>query len=72
MSDVGYKIVETDNGDGDYPNEKFLNLSNMPLSVAQEIAKNINDYFSGNDICFYPRYWKVEKMPYKLAPRFEP
>jgi len=33
----GYKIVETDNFDGDYPNESFVNI---PISTKENIKKN--------------------------------
>ena len=62
------RIVETDNFDGDYPNESFL-LGNMSRHAAMGIARAINNHLSGpND----RRYWKVVDDGYKLQPGFEP
>jgi hypothetical protein len=64
-----YRIVETDNFGGDYPDEKFLNIGLITRETAIEIARLINKELSG-DSC--PRYWKVVKMGYELIPGFEP
>jgi hypothetical protein len=71
--DIGgtmYRIVETDNFGGDYPNEKFVNL---PAMINEHNARNlcnlINAIFSGDSS---PRYWKVVDRDYKLQPGFEP
>ena len=40
------KIVETDNFDGDYPDEKFLNLPLLFEKDAQIIADAINESFN--------------------------
>lgn len=65
-----YKIVQTDNFGGDYPNEKFVeglpHFSNR--ESAEVVAKAINSVTPEN----YNRYWMVVKMPYKLVPGFEP
>ncbi len=52
-----FKIVETDNHGGDYPDEKFLNLPSLSERGAKEIAYAINEHlcYRDND----PRYWKV-------------
>jgi hypothetical protein len=63
------RIVETDNFDGDYPNEKFVNLPPLTLKDAQEICKSINAACSGENA---PRYWKIVDDNYKLRPGFEP
>ncbi len=66
-----YKIVETCNFDGDYPNESFLNLPPMKERFAKSVAEEINSALispSG----FSPRYWKVVPEDYKLRPGFEP
>jgi hypothetical protein len=62
------KIVETDNFDGDYPDEKFLNLFNMPEEAAKKICKVINEAAGEN--C--ARYWKVVPDDYALQPGFQP
>ncbi len=65
-----YKIVQTDNFDGDYPDEKFV--EGLPhfgkKEEAEVVAKAINSTTPEN----FDRYWKVVKMPYKLVPGFEP
>lgn len=61
-----YRVVETDNYGGDYPDEKFA----LPYHLSKENAKAIADVLNsgpeGN------RYWKVVPAGYELAPRFEP
>lgn len=65
-----YKIVNTDNFDGDYPDEIFINLPATSRSNAEELAKCLNDIFcSGN---YSSRYYKVVKSDYELQPGFEP
>lgn len=65
-----FKIVETDNYGGDYPDEKFV--ENLPYfnnkESAQKIANAINDSVPET----HERYWKVVEMPYQLQPGFEP
>lgn len=63
-----YRIVNTDNFGGDYPNESFT--EHGPFNTkedAQEIADELN-----GDYDYNPRYYKVVKLPYKLQPGFEP
>ena len=62
------RIVNTDNFNGDYPNESF-ELWQMNEAAAEEIAAIFNKYFSGPHS---PRYWKVVADNYVLAPAFEP
>ncbi|MHB1097957.1 MAG: hypothetical protein ACYCZR_00250 [Burkholderiales bacterium] len=67
------RIVETDNFDGDYPDESFL-LWPMPEAAAKEIADAVN---RAADIGGYAaghasRYWKVVPDNYVLQPGFEP
>lgn len=64
------KIVETDNFDGDYPDEAFLNLPPMGEAAAKAIAEEINHQLNLYGVC--PRYWKVVADNYKLAEGFEP
>ena len=64
-----FKIVETDNFGGDYPNEKFLNLPPMREEVAKHLVDDINLACSGEHA---PRFWKAVPHDYKLQPGFEP
>jgi hypothetical protein len=64
-----YQIVETDNFDGDYPDEKFVNLPPMNNEQAKRVAAFLNKEFGGDRA---PRYWKVVEKGYTLAPGFEP
>jgi hypothetical protein len=71
-----YRIVETDNLGGDYPDEKFLNVPEcLHQSDAEHIANAINWVFcptGGGRDPSAPRYWKVVEDGYKLVPGFEP
>ncbi len=65
-------IVNTDNFDGDFPDEKFV--EHLPVlnnkEYAQQIADAINDgeVFGG----MRPRFFKVVEEGYQLRPGFEP
>lgn len=61
-----YRVVETDNYGGDYPNEKFA----TPYLLREGEAKQVADLF--NKLRCDRRYWKVVKDGYELAPGFEP
>ena len=63
------RIIETDNFDGDYPNESFVNLPSLPLEAAERLADIINGCCSGATA---HRYWRVVDNDYKLQPGFEP
>lgn len=65
-----YKIVETDNFGGDYPDEKFVTLPLLSQSDACTIAGSINACLCDTDDA--PRYWKVVENGYVLQPGFEP
>lgn len=65
-----YRIVETDNHGGDWPNESFVNLPPTTEEDAQKIANAINDVLCPNDIA--NRFWKVVPDDYELQPGFEP
>jgi len=65
-----YRIVETDNHDGDYPNETFVNLPYGHKTQMDRIANEINKVFCYSDNC--SRYWKVVPFDYELKPGFEP
>ncbi len=62
------RIIETDNYGGDYPNESFVNIPDMPKEQCEVIAKVIND-FTGEH---HSRYYRVVENDYKLQPGFEP
>jgi hypothetical protein len=64
-----WRIVNTDNWGGDYPNERFLeNIPPLTRSGAQAVADVLNAQFPPNSARFY----KVEHKDYKLQPGFEP
>jgi hypothetical protein len=68
---LGYKImriIETDNFDGDYPNEKFLALPSLSEDHAQVVVNAINSGFPEN----HDRYYRVVPNDYELVPGFEP
>lgn len=67
----GYKVVETDNFGGDYPNEKFA----TPYTFwTKEDAKKVADVLNSilNPDGNQSRYCIVVELPYKLQPGFEP
>lgn len=66
-----YRIINTDNFGGDYPNEKFV--ENLPYLSNKKDAELIADTI--NSVVRNPnadRFWRVVKMPYTLQPGFEP
>lgn len=64
-----YRIVETDNFGGDYPDESFVNIDPIyKKEDAEAIAKAINAAFPED----HRRYWKVVEDSYELVPGFEP
>ena len=70
MSCQLFRIVETDNHGGDYPDEKFLNLPATTEARAKIVAAAINSIFCPDD--YATRYWRVVPQDYKLQPGFEP
>lgn len=62
------RIVETDNFDGDYPDEKFLNIPPLPDYFAKAITDAINAAFPSDS----KRVWVVVQNDYVLRPGFEP
>lgn len=63
------KLVDTDNFNGDYPDEKFYNLMpDLSLTDARIMAQFINSYYGPGS----PRYCMVVDNDYKLQPGFEP
>lgn len=77
-----FTIVNIDNFDGDYPDEKFLTATNSegkshPISIANEaqaqaIADALNDVYGGTVEYPASRHWVVKPADYKLQPGFEP
>lgn len=65
-----FKVVEGDNFDGDYPNEKFVSVPATTKEKAQSIADAINKAF--NQDGHGSRFWRVCPQDYKLSPGFEP
>lgn len=63
-----YRIIETDNFGGDYPDETFVLLPLMERSHAHAVAQAINAGFSEQ----YPRYWREVTEDYVLQGGFEP
>lgn len=63
-----YRIVDTDNFGGDYPNEKFVG---EPFETYAE-ARAASSILNGNTDDPSPRYYKVVEEPYELQPGFEP
>lgn len=60
------RIIDADNFDGDYPNERFL-LWPMPQDKAERIADILNE---GGEYNY--RIYKVVDNDYILRPGFEP
>lgn len=63
-----YRIVDTDNFGGDYPNEKFVGEEYASHEEAQAKANRLN----GPDGRYSSRYYTVVELPYELQPGFEP
>ena len=61
-----YRVVNTDNFGGDYPEEKFV-TETLTKSAAEQVAEDLNKTLSN----YSPRYYKVVKEDYKLQPGFE-
>lgn len=66
---TSWKIIDTDNFDGDYPDEKVVIENLRDLEQANMICRALIDHFC-YDGC--PRYYKVVDDGYKLQPGFEP
>lgn len=67
---IRYKIVETDNFGGDYPNETEVKLPWMTKAQADKIAAAINSVHCNDN--HSPRFWRVYPVDYKLQPGFQP
>ncbi len=70
MPRVRWKVVETDNFGGDYPNEKWATPYSFTYAFqAQNVADALNTALSGEGAS---RFWKVVPSDYELQPGFEP
>jgi hypothetical protein len=72
-----FKVVNTDNFGGDYPNESFFIDLGMPKSVAQAVAQRLNEGLGHGDPSMDGgiepgRIFKIVPMGYELQPGFEP
>jgi len=63
-----WRIVESDNFGGDYPDEKFVNLPLMDKATCNKICQIVNDHEGENS----SRYYKTVNEEYVLQPGFEP
>jgi len=63
-----YAVVETDNYDGDYPDESFVCEEKLCKSSAKGLAEVLNQRLGGPTA---KRFWKVVELPYTLRPSFE-
>jgi hypothetical protein len=63
-----YRIVNTDNFGGDYPDEKFVGEEYTDKDAADKEAETLNGPYPEHN----SRYHKVVEMPYELQPGFEP
>ena len=70
-------VVDTDNFGGDYPNEKYLSITDSEGNTrprlfrreeAEKVVEAINSLAPKNA----PRWYKVEPASYQLKPGFEP
>lgn len=64
------KIITTDNFDGDYPDEKFV--ENLPVGLSHEAAQRIADAINRELPTHGPRFYQVVSDDYQLRPGFEP
>lgn len=65
---MAFRVVNTDNFGGDYPNESFVGEEFAEQDEAQKYADKLNGPYAD----YLPRYNKVVELPYKLQPGFEP
>lgn len=61
------KVIDTDNFDSDYPNEKVV-AQNLTQEEAERMCAERNDSAS----VYSSRYWMVKPDDYVLRPGFEP
>lgn len=65
-----WKVVEGDNFNGDYPNEKFVSMPLLDKAAAQQVADIINKQWCNHD--HSSRFWRVVFKDYELQGGFEP
>lgn len=65
-----YRIVETDNHNGGYPDEKVV--TNVPVFYSVADAERVADAINSTVAASHSRYWKVVDENYVLQPGFEP
>lgn len=65
-----FKIVNSDNFNGDYPDEKFV--ENLPAFWRREHAQKVADAINATQSATAARYFIVVQDDYKLQPGFEP
>ena len=66
-----FRVVDTDNFDGDYPDEKFVGPY-LPEKAASMVANALNSSSGPNADRFYKVVPSPIDNPYKLQPGFEP
>lgn len=62
-----YRIINTDNFGGDYPNEKFVGTMFDSKEAAIKEADRLNGTYGGSN-----RFYKIVLDGYILQPGFEP
>lgn len=65
-----FRIVNTDNFNGDYPNEKFV--ENLPVFTTLHAAEKVAQAINSTQHELSDRYFKVVEDGYVLQPGFEP
>ena len=64
-----WRVVNTDNFGGDYPDEKFVEGGpTMTQEQAEALASLLNSFCPEH----HYRFWKAVPPDYKLQPGFEP
>lgn len=71
------RIIDTDNFGGDYPDEKFLSLTDSkgvsrPLYLDPLDAQQVCQALNGRWGEFASRYYRIVDNDYTLQPGFEP
>lgn len=65
---LSFKIIETDNFNADYPDEKLIAENIAREDMARAMCRTLNNNWSGEHA---PRYYKVVSCEYVLQPGFE-
>jgi hypothetical protein len=66
------RIIDTDNFGGDYPDEKFLQVGDKPLTVPKDIANEVCSKLNAMGGNHSLRYYRMVPDDYVLQPGFEP